>query len=98
MDHFARSQFRTASRDYRVIRLIDMVNDQFASLAAAVAGAEKALDWYSRNPTKVRYSGSHWYSGYEDARSLNPDKWSSTGQWNTIREAVDAAIRDMTPR
>lgn len=51
------------------------------------------LDWLRRNPQSVKFIAPNWYSGAPDEKSLNLDKWSSTGQWGTIRAAIDAAMQ-----
>lgn len=65
-----------------------------ADLSAAAKKHEAEVadyKWFAENPDKVRYIAPHWYSGYPDPNSLNPDKWSSTGQWGSLLDAIHAA-------
>jgi len=53
---------------------------------------KERLDWLENGQgDEIRYIAPNWYTVRPDENSLNPNKWSSTGQWATLRSAIDSA-------
>lgn len=72
----------------------ECLDHALADLSAAAKKHEAEVadyKWLAKNPDKVRYIAPNWYSGYPDPHSLNPNKWSSTGQWESLFDAIRAA-------
>lgn len=84
---------RLANTRKHVAEVRDRLRQLLASAGSAGDAAEDTalLDYLTSNPDSVKYFAPHWYSGRTDKPSLNPDKWSSTGQWATPREALRTA-------